>query len=360
MDGIVTRRNIEEGETAVVGTMNNAGSRAADDRRHVGARSRGRGGRDRHPDGGARPGGQGHDRRGAGPHVPRPRDRDRQQPDPGVRRQSTGQRQATNFKVVITIDEEVPDVRPGFTCTAEITTATRKSVVCRADPGADRARDAVRCEGPAGPRAAAAAPARRRRADRSRLDRAAARPHPQGNRGRVPVSATARPCSRRSRSASPASVLRGALGLNGRRPGDHRAVRVGARARPTASRSRSSRRPAATAAAPNADSSEPDPRVGLHRAAGHLGEQAAVVHDRARQHRRGHVDRDGRVADPGHERDGLDRHRRQTSAPTRSRSSACRSSAAGRGRGADAQQPADHAATKPTPFAAFSPLDHAR
>ena len=26
MDGIVTRRNIEEGETAVVGTMNNAGS----------------------------------------------------------------------------------------------------------------------------------------------------------------------------------------------------------------------------------------------------------------------------------------------------------------------------------------------
>ena len=40
-----------------------------------------------------------------------------------------GQRQATNFKVVITLDEEVPDVRPGFTCTAEITTATRKNVV---------------------------------------------------------------------------------------------------------------------------------------------------------------------------------------------------------------------------------------
>ena len=31
--------------------------------------------------------------------------------------------------MVITIDEEVPDVRPGFTCTAEITTATRKNVV---------------------------------------------------------------------------------------------------------------------------------------------------------------------------------------------------------------------------------------
>jgi HlyD family secretion protein len=42
--------------------------------------------------------------------------------------QGTGQRQATTFKVVITLDEEVPDVRPGFTCTAEITTATRKNV----------------------------------------------------------------------------------------------------------------------------------------------------------------------------------------------------------------------------------------
>jgi HlyD family secretion protein len=34
--------------------------------------------------------------------------------------------QATNFKVVLTLDGEVPDVRPGFTCTAEITTATRQ------------------------------------------------------------------------------------------------------------------------------------------------------------------------------------------------------------------------------------------
>jgi HlyD family secretion protein len=36
--------------------------------------------------------------------------------------------QATNFKVVVVLDEPVPDVRPGFTCTADITTATRKSV----------------------------------------------------------------------------------------------------------------------------------------------------------------------------------------------------------------------------------------
>src|SRR5438067_9179416 len=37
--------------------------------------------------------------------------------------------QATNFKVVVVLDEPVPEVRPGFTCTADITTATRKAVV---------------------------------------------------------------------------------------------------------------------------------------------------------------------------------------------------------------------------------------
>ena len=36
--------------------------------------------------------------------------------------------QATNFKVVVVLDEAVKDVRPGFTCTADITTATRKNV----------------------------------------------------------------------------------------------------------------------------------------------------------------------------------------------------------------------------------------
>jgi HlyD family secretion protein len=36
---------------------------------------------------------------------------------------------ATNFKVKVTIDGSVPGVRPGFTCTAVITTATRTKVV---------------------------------------------------------------------------------------------------------------------------------------------------------------------------------------------------------------------------------------
>ena len=42
--------------------------------------------------------------------------------------QAGGSRQATNFKVVVTVDEPIPNVRPGFSCTADITTATRKNV----------------------------------------------------------------------------------------------------------------------------------------------------------------------------------------------------------------------------------------
>jgi len=37
--------------------------------------------------------------------------------------------QATNFQVKVMADEPIPDVRPGFTCTADITTARRKDVV---------------------------------------------------------------------------------------------------------------------------------------------------------------------------------------------------------------------------------------
>ena len=42
---------------------------------------------------------------------------------------SAGARQATNFKVVVTLEGQIPEVRPGFTCTADITTATRTAAV---------------------------------------------------------------------------------------------------------------------------------------------------------------------------------------------------------------------------------------
>ena len=129
MDGLVTRRSIEEGETAVLGTMNNAGSvllTIADmsileaevevDETEIPSVSRGQEAKvtiDAVPD---------RTFKGRVTEVGN-------SPIQTTSQNTGGQRQATTFKVVITLAEEVPDVRPGFTCTAEITTATRKGVV---------------------------------------------------------------------------------------------------------------------------------------------------------------------------------------------------------------------------------------
>ena len=129
MDGLVTRRSIEEGETAVLGTMNNAGSvllTIADmsileaevevDETEIPSVSLGQQAKvtiDAVPD---------RTFKGRVTEVGN-------SPIQTTSQNTGGQRQATTFKVVITLVEEVPDVRPGFTCTAEITTATRKSVV---------------------------------------------------------------------------------------------------------------------------------------------------------------------------------------------------------------------------------------
>jgi HlyD family secretion protein len=126
--GIVTRRNIEAGETAVVGTMNNAGTvllTIADmsvieaevevDETDI-------------------------------PNVkigqpaaitidamPGQTFKGRVTEIGNSPIQTTGSQasttQATNFKVIVTVDGEIPEVRPGFTCTAEITTATRDDVL---------------------------------------------------------------------------------------------------------------------------------------------------------------------------------------------------------------------------------------
>ena len=128
MDGMITRRNIEEGENVMVGTMNNAGTvllTVADmsvieaevevDETDIPAVTLGQEAQvtiDAVPDrtfrGRVTEIGNSPIQTGAG---------------------EAGTPQATNFKVVVTLDEEVPGVRPGFTCTAEITTATRPNVV---------------------------------------------------------------------------------------------------------------------------------------------------------------------------------------------------------------------------------------
>jgi HlyD family secretion protein len=128
IDGIVTRRNIQEGETAVIGTMNNAGTillTLADmsiiqaevevDETNIPNVSLGQSAKisiDAMPD------------RTFKGHVSEIGNSPIQ--TTGTNTQTTTQ--ATNFKVVVVLDEPIPDVRPGFTCTADITTATRANV----------------------------------------------------------------------------------------------------------------------------------------------------------------------------------------------------------------------------------------
>jgi HlyD family secretion protein len=128
MDGLVTRRSIEEGETAVLGTMNNAGSvllTIADmsvieaevevDETEIPTVALNQEAKvmiDAVPD-----------------RTFKGRVTEIGNSPIQNTTQNTGQRQATTFKVVITLEEPVPDIRPGFTCTAEITTAKRKEVV---------------------------------------------------------------------------------------------------------------------------------------------------------------------------------------------------------------------------------------
>ena len=128
IDGIVTRRNVQEGETAVIGTMNNAGTvllELADmgviqaevevDETNVPHVQIGQPAKisiDAIPD------------RTFKGHVSEIGN----SPIQAAGAVAAGT-QATNFKVSVILDEQVPDVRPGFTCTADITTATRKGVV---------------------------------------------------------------------------------------------------------------------------------------------------------------------------------------------------------------------------------------
>jgi HlyD family secretion protein len=128
IDGIVTRRNIQQGETAVIGTMNNAGTvllQLADmsviqaevevdetNIPHVQLGQQAKITIDAIPD------------RSFKGHVTEIGNSPIQAAAGG-----TTTTQATNFKVVVVLDEPVPEVRPGFTATADITTATRKEVV---------------------------------------------------------------------------------------------------------------------------------------------------------------------------------------------------------------------------------------
>ena len=124
--GIITRRNIEEGETVVVGTMNNAGTvllTVADmavieaevevDETDIPNVQLGQTAKitiDAMP---------GKSFSGKVTEIG----------NSPIQATASAATQATNFKVKVTVDGEIPDVRPGFTCTAEITTATRQQAL---------------------------------------------------------------------------------------------------------------------------------------------------------------------------------------------------------------------------------------
>jgi HlyD family secretion protein len=127
-DGIVTRRNIEEGENVVVGTMNNAGTQLltiADmsiieaevevDETEIPSVKIGQVAKvtiDALPD-----------RTFTGKVT--------EIGNSPIQLAGTAQagQQATNFKVTVTVDGQIEEARPGFTCSAQITTATRDDVV---------------------------------------------------------------------------------------------------------------------------------------------------------------------------------------------------------------------------------------
>ena len=126
IDGIVTRRNIELGETVVIGTMNNAGTvllTIADmsvietelevDETDIPSLKLGQPAKitiDALPD---------QTFTGKVTEIG----------NSPIQAAASATTRATNFKVVVTLDGQIPDVRPGFTCTADITTATRADVL---------------------------------------------------------------------------------------------------------------------------------------------------------------------------------------------------------------------------------------
>ena len=131
IDGIITKRNIQEGETVVVGTMNNAGTvllSVADmakiqaeinvDETDIPSIKLGQPAKisidaipDKTFDGTVTQVGNS------------PID------STGTTTTSSSSTRATNFKVVVKIAGPIPSVRPGFSCTANITTATRSKVI---------------------------------------------------------------------------------------------------------------------------------------------------------------------------------------------------------------------------------------
>ena len=212
---------------------------AADARRHVGHPGRSRGRRDQHPERVS----SASRRRSRSTRCPTGPSRATSPRSATARfrrrRRRPQHAQATNFKVVVMLDEHDPDVRPGFTCTADITTATRKQRRRRCRfrrwPSASWSTTptARSCKEPTRPTSGAGAAVEPVAVGGG----AQARADPQGNRGRV-----RRP---RRQRVEFVPIKMGIAGdkyfevLDGLKPGDevdHRARTTRSAAWPTATR----------------------------------------------------------------------------------------------------------------------------
>jgi HlyD family secretion protein len=125
--GLVTRRNIEEGETAVVGTMNNAGTVLLEIAEMSVIETEIEVDETEIPE--IKIGQPAKITIDAIPDKTFPGKVTEVGNSPIQAAGAAATQRATNFKVVVTIDGEVPNVRPGFTCTAVITTSTRQKTM---------------------------------------------------------------------------------------------------------------------------------------------------------------------------------------------------------------------------------------
>ena len=234
INGIVTRRNIEEGETAVTGTMNNPGTvlLTIADMSIIEAEVE--------VDETDIPNVQlGQSAKVTVDAMPDKTFTAKVTEIGNSPIQVTGQAasQATNFKVVLTIDGEIPDVRPGFTCTAEITTATRDNVLSVpiqamtiremvVDASGSIVREPVKADAPRPRRGATPTPISSPGQSRKELEGVFV---VRDNRAEF-VAGDDRHRRR--------EVLRGALRSQGKGPGDHRSFHLGRARSPTVPRSK--------------------------------------------------------------------------------------------------------------------------
>ena len=216
IDGIVSRRNIEEGETVVIGTMNNAGTvllTIADmsiieaevevDETDIPTVRLGQVAKVTID---ALPGKE---------YTGKVTEIGNSPIQTATGQAASAGQAATNFKVTVQLDQTIDEVRPGFTCSAEIETAKRAQGRGRADSGDGRPRPGLR-QGRHHHPAAEAGRQEEEGPDTGDAGRTARGADPEGNRGRVRDARQERRVRAGAHGHRGRALLRGHVGREGR------------------------------------------------------------------------------------------------------------------------------------------------